>query len=165
MAQTHQTEKESPNKTTERSPSSGSFGTSGRDQSSGSQAGQNANRQPSPSGGSAGGSYGSPSGHSRESSTQSRKEHGADYESGRGFAETDEYGGPYGSGRMGESHGGFAGTMHRGTQAAGAYVQEWTHKAEEAIEPLEEYTRERPLTSLLIAAGLGALCGMLLFRR
>ncbi len=47
----------------------------------------------------------------------------------------------------------------------GEYVEEWTRKAEEAVHPLEEYTRERPLRSLLIAAGIGAFVGMFILRR
>jgi ElaB/YqjD/DUF883 family membrane-anchored ribosome-binding protein len=33
------------------------------------------------------------------------------------------------------------------------------------VDPLAEYVREKPLKALLVAAGVGALCGVVFFRR
>lgn len=37
--------------------------------------------------------------------------------------------------------------------------------AREQLDPLEEYVREKPMKALLIAAGVGALIGMVFLRR
>lgn len=37
--------------------------------------------------------------------------------------------------------------------------------AREQVDPLEEYVREKPLKSMLIAAGVGALLGVVFLRR
>ncbi len=84
----------------------------------------------------------------REFSSRERMEEFGQYESARRMQRSGGYGeggGSYGAG-------------------AAAVMQEWKHKAENAIHPLEEYTRERPLTSLLIAAGIGTAIGFLLRR-
>lgn len=48
---------------------------------------------------------------------------------------------------------------------AGEYYEEGRRKAMEMEQTLEEYVREKPVQSLLIAAGVGMLLGMIWRRR
>jgi ElaB/YqjD/DUF883 family membrane-anchored ribosome-binding protein len=37
--------------------------------------------------------------------------------------------------------------------------------ARRQLDPIEEYVREKPIQSMMVAAGVGALLGLLFFRR
>ncbi len=50
-------------------------------------------------------------------------------------------------------------------ERAGAYYQQGKEKAGELTEKTQDYVREQPIKSVLIAAGVGLLLGILLRRR
>lgn len=165
---TQQTDKES-TKTTERTPGRETYGGSNRETSG--------NREQGAAGstggmiGSSGSTYGSTPATEREHGMsagqgQGRAEYGSRRErehgqGSEGFSSEYERSGPYGGGR-GEGYRG--GRMSRGRYGS-TMAEEWTQKAEEAIHPIEDYVREKPMSSLMIAAGIGALLGLLFFRR
>lgn len=51
------------------------------------------------------------------------------------------------------------------TETVGEYLDQGRRKAGEMEEKLETYVRAKPMKSVLIAAGVGMLCGFFLSRR
>ena len=70
--------------------------------------------------------------------------------------------------RMGKSHNGVA-ELRSHAETIGRDVRELASTAGqlalEQMDPIERYVRERPVKSLMIAAGAGALLALLLRRR
>jgi len=55
--------------------------------------------------------------------------------------------------------------LRQARDAASAYIEKGRQKAGEVEESVVRYVREKPVKSLLIAAGAGALLGFLVARR
>jgi ElaB/YqjD/DUF883 family membrane-anchored ribosome-binding protein len=55
--------------------------------------------------------------------------------------------------------------LGKAKQAASDYLKKGKHKAGEVEESVVRYVREKPIKSVLLAAGAGALLGFLLSRR